>query len=933
MLYLLNNFKSEGTKYTQEEARKSTKAMREDIRFFDQLLGETIKQVEGESAYTLIQDVRLKLKDSYKAGNHTELKKLLGSLSDDVMNHVTRVAVYFSVLVNIVEDHHHLKRWRAQRVSCDTSYEGSLESGITLAKEHGYTDEKLKEFFDTAYIAPVLTAHPTEVQRRSIRDILRTISELLVKRDCVTPTKEELQTIETELREQILTLWQTRILRQTKLTVLDEVENLLAFFDTTFFEAVPKIYASVENKIGDDNFEAPPFLQIASWIGGDRDGNPFVNADVMEQALALHIERVFNFYIAQAGKLYQEFSMSLLKKEIPVGLKELVSNSPECSIHTADEPYRLAMATIQARLAATYRSLLRRRPHVYMLPAIRTAKLAPYEKVDEFIKDLTIVKDALVFHGLKPLAQGRLGKLLYAARVFEWTLAPLDVRQNSNVHESVVAELFAEVGIDNYTDLDEKSRIELLLKEISSARPLISRNAKYSDETEKELAIFDAVRTAHVRYGTGCIRTSIISMTHGISDLLELALLLKEANILRIKEEELDLNLVPLFETIGDLRNSPRIMDELLSLPLYRRLLEKRGNVQEVQIGYSDSNKDGGYVTSRFELYRGVTALVEVFKKHGVKLRIFHGCGGAAGRGGGPSYQAIVSQPQGAVEGEIRLTEQGEVIAAKYNNPDSGRRHLEVFVAATLAATAKSANAKKTDVDFMDTFSKLSDFAFDAYQDLVYRTDGFEDYFWQSTVITEIASLNIGSRPASRKKSTKIQDLRAIPWGFSWAQCRVMLPGWYGFGSAVQKLFETIGEEKALSELRKMYKELPVFTTLLSNMEMVLAKANMNIAKQYAALVENEEVRNSIFSRIKAEYELSVKNILIVTEQESLLERNVVLRQVIEDRLPSLDPLNHLQVEMLRRYRDGSDADMCETIRKGVHTSINAVASMLRNSG
>ena len=930
MLYLVDGL--EKAKRTEEELRKEDEAMRSDMQLLEGMLEDTICLVEGEEACALIKKERILFHKLYSEKNHTVLKEALNDLSVDDMNNVTKAAVCFSILANIVEDHHNMRRWRARRIRDHVASEGTLEASIALAKECGYTDNDLKSFFKTAYIAPVMTAHPTEVQRRAIRDIISTISNLLAKRDTLEITEEENEEIETALRVQILTLWKTRVLRQTKLTVLDEVENLLSFFDASFFEAVPKIYASLEHLIGDEVADMSPFLQIGSWIGGDRDGNPFVNADVMKETLCLYIERALSFYISETGKLYQEFSLNLENVGFPSTLKKLLDVSPEHSIHREDEPYRLAMATIQAKLAATYEAMLKRKPPVDMLSDIRDAALPAYETIDDFINDLTLIKESLTKQGFGLLLQGRFGKLLYAVRVFGWTLAPLDVRQNSKIHESVVAELFeeAEKGT-NYMELDEDARVELLLKELKSTRPLASRTAQYSADTMKELAIFDVVRTSHLAYGTNCIRTAIISMTRSLSDILALALLLKEANVLRVKEEMLDLNIVPLFETIGDLRGSTKIMDALLSIPLYRKLIENRGNVQEVQVGYSDSNKDGGFITSRYELYRTEIALLEVFKKHGVKLRIFHGSGGSVGRGGGPSYKAICSQPNGVVNGQIRLTEQGEVIAAKYRKADVARRHLEVFVAATLSATAS--NTKASDAADLETFSQLSEFAFEAYQDLVYRTEGFEDYFWQSTVITEIASLNIGSRPASRTKSRRIQDLRAIPWGFSWSQCRVMLNTWYGFGSAVEKFLEVHGKEEGIAKLRHLFHHVPLFYTILSNMEMTLTKANMDIAEQYASLVEDETLRNTIFSRIKAEYERSIKSFLAITEQKELLERNPMLRKTIEDRLPSLDPLNHIQVEMLRRSREGEPEEIDATIRRCVNTSINAISSILRNSG
>ena len=937
MLYLLDN--TEDNENTQAEMKAQTNALRKDIHLLGQMLEDTIRDVEGERVFDLIKTLQLSNHFYHDSNphdkNHTAIGDILRTLSDDDMNKATRAIVYFSILANIVEDHHHIRRWRARQAANSPPSEGSLEASLTLARANGFSTEQIKDFFRNAYIAPVLTAHPTEVQRRSVLDILDAIAALLNKRDRLAETKEEREEIEIELRTQILTLWQTRVLQNTKPSVLEEVDNVLSFFDTTFIKAVPKLYTAVERAIDATMGELPAFLQIASWIGGDRDGNPFVNGNVLTEALSRYAERALTFYITEAGQLYHELSLTELHSDLMPELQKLITSSPDRSPKRSDEPYRLAIAAVQARLTATYEAFFGGKPAVAMAACVRDAAAQPYTKPEDFITDLAVIQQSLFNQGSKLLAQGRLGSLLCAVRVFGWTLAPLDIRQNSAVHGRVITELleFAQPGT-NYQELDEAAKIEILLRELSTLRPLVSRQVTYSEETMKELAIFDAARSAHLRYGTGCIRTSIISMTNGISDVLELAVLLKESGILRLAENTVDVNIVPLFETINDLRNSHEIMDKLLSLPFYRKLLSSRSGMQEVMIGYSDSNKDGGFFTSRWELYRAETRLVEVFAKHGVKLRLFHGRGGSVGRGGGPSYQAILAQPKGAVQGQLRLTEQGEVIAAKYSNAEVGRLNLEVIVAATLAATSESSKQKPSDKQFLETMDELSEFAFAAYTSLVYETEGFENYFWQTTVISEIASLNIGSRPAFRNKINSIRDLRAIPWVFSWSQCRVMLPGWYGFGSAVEAFLSKHGKEKGLELLQSMFKNQPVFSTLLSSMEMVLAKADMDIGARYASLAEDKPLSNSIFSRIVEEYKRSCTHLLAITGEQGLLDRNPVLRRVIANRLPYLDPLNHVQVEMLRRYRDDSHEDeVCERARREVHISINAIASMLRNSG
>jgi phosphoenolpyruvate carboxylase len=911
-------------------------ALHEDIRLLGRILGETIRALDGDETFGLIESIRqlaVRFHRDHDQGAEAELETILAGLSESRINSITRAFGYFSILANIAEDHHHTRRWRAHLIAGSPPREGSLAAGFLRARADGFDTAKLKDFFATAQISPVLTAHPTEVQRRSILDSLDAISALLNRRDRLAETQEEYAEIDAELRSLVLILWQTRMLRQTKLSVLDEVENALAFFETTFFGEVPKLYAAVEHELGEATGELPVFLEIGSWIGGDRDGNPFVDGVVLREALGRQAERAFGFYLAEVRKLRRELTLATLHARTTPELQALAERSVGHPAHQEDEPYRRALMAVHARLTATYVAQFGRAPAG---PSFNPAAPA-YAAPEDFAAELGIIADSLRAHGSARLTQGRLGTLLRAARVFGWTLAPIDLRQNSAVHERTIAELLAVAAPETgYLALDEPARVALLLGELATSRPLVSRHVTYGDETAKELAIFDAARVAHLRYGRRAVRTAIISMSKGVSDLLELAVLLKESGLLRPLEGALDINIVPLFETIEDLRAAPAIMDALLSVPAYRGLLAGRGETQEVMLGYSDSNKDGGFLTSGWELFRAEVGLVEVFARHGVKLRLFHGRGGSVGRGGGPSFQAILAQPKGAVQGQIRLTEQGEVIAAKYGNPEVGKRNLEVLVSATLVATAEPAGAEPLVPAFVEILGELSDAAYSAYRNLVYETPGFEDYFWQSTVISEIAGLNLGSRPASRAKGRSIEDLRAIPWVFSWAQCRVMLPGWYGFGAAVDAVIAKRGY-RGLRLMQSMFQEWPVFSTLVLNIDMVLAKADMRIAERYAGLVEDAALRERIFPRIKAEYQRTRAQLLAITGQRDLLDRNPVMRRSINSRFPYLDPLNHVQVEMLRRYRDqtgtSGEAGTSERVRRGVHISINGIAAALRNSG
>ena len=559
------------------------------------------------------------------------------------------------------------------------------------------------------------------------------------------------------------------------------------------------------------------------------------------------------------------------------------------------------------------------------------AAAQPYATPDELGAELAVLSDSLRSHGSAALAAGRLARLERAVQVFGFHLAPIDLRQNADVHVQTVAELLAQAGrCADYLALAEAERVDLLAAELASARPLRSPYLDYGEQTRGELAIFDAARDIRATHGPAAIVNCIISKTDAPSDMLELALLLKESGLLHPgAAPRLDVNLIPLFETIDDLRQSAATMDALFSLPAYRALVAARGDEQEVMLGYSDSNKDGGFVTSGWELYKAEIALVAVCRAHGVRLRLFHGRGGSVGRGGGPSYLAILAQPPGAVPGQIRLTEQGEVISAKYGSPETGRRNLEVLLAATLEASlAHPAGEAEAATRFHAVMDELSARAFSAYRALVYETPGFDTYFQQSTVVSEIAALNIGSRPASRKPSSRIEDLRAIPWVFSWAQCRVMLPGWYGFGSAVEGYLRE--HPDGLRTLQQMNRAWPFFASLLSNMDMVLAKSDLAIGSRYAELVTDERLRTAIFEQIRAEWALTRQHLLAILQQDELLADNRPLRQSLQLRSPYMDPLNHLQVELLKRYRAGDGSPRLAT---GIHITINGIASGLRNSG
>ncbi len=910
--------------------------LRENIRLLGRMLGDTLREQEGEPTFDLIETIRQTAVRFHREQNpkaRHELDAMLNHLSNKATVSVVRAFSYLSQLSNIAEDMHHNRRRHAHLFAGSPPQEGSVELALDKVFAEGTSGNRLIEFFAQAVISPVLTAHPTEVQRRSILDCQLTIARLLTERDRIQLTPEELRNNEEGLRRAILTLWQTRMLRSERLSVDEEIKNSLTYYQHTFLAEVPHLYSEIEDllekRMGKKAPHIPPFLNIGSWIGGDRDGNPFVSDQTMMSAVERQSALVLDFYMGETHQIGRALSLSTRWVKVSDELEELAATSPDRAISRVDEPYRRALIGIYARLAATSKqfghTITHRRP-------VGPAK--PYEKSIEFINDLDIIINSLKQHKSDCLARGSLRHLRRAAEVFGFHLASLDVRQHSDVHEQVVAELFEQSALRRgYAELPETERVQWTLDEISNPRPLFSPYLKYSEVTQKELRIIQMIAEIQQRFGYSALPNYIISKTASVSDVLETALLLKEVGLLQAgKSPCLYLNIIPLFETINDLRRCGTIMNELLSLPYYRKLLSTRGDMQEVMLGYSDSNKDGGFITANWELYKAETELTKVFSRHKIKLRLFHGRGGTVGRGGGPSYQAILAQPPGSVNGQIRITEQGEVISSKYSDPEIGRRNLETLVSATIEATLLNHDISRESTDnYFQAIESLSSDAFAAYRNLVYETPGFERYFQESTPIREISELLIGSRPSSRTKSNLIEDLRAIPWGFSWSVNRATIPGWYGFGSAVEAFVQREGQgEKGLGLLQKMYQTWPFMQTLLSNMDMVLAKTDMGIASRYAELVTDIKLREEIFNRIQAEWNCSVKWLYAITNNTELLQDNPTLARSIRNRIPYIDPLNHLQVELLRRYRSGDTAD---AIKLAIHLTINGVAGWLRNSG
>ncbi len=825
----------------------------------------------------------------------------------------------FAQILNIAEDVHHERRRQVHESQGSRFPSGSIADTVLKLQTEQLDENTIQQQLDQTHIAAVLTAHPTEVQRQTTLNFHRRIRFLLPKREHCT-SADALSELQQEIETILLALWQTSETRHFKISVKDEINNGVSIFPLSFFQALPKFYRNVEKQFKTvyPDIRIPNLLHIGGWIGGDRDGNPFVSADTLRHAFSHHADTVFHYYRKQLSDLYQDLPLSIRRVQVSPRLLELSALSPDIEIGHQEEPYRRTIAYIMARLIGKARSL-------NLTLGCRFGTMQPYADADAFIADLKVIQESLQGHGSGLLAQARIADLIRTASIFGFYLMPLDLRQHGEKHANVVADLFKHAGLEDFSALAEQEKQDVLLRELQTQRPLYSPYVSYTDETHYELAIFqEALRIKNV-YGDNAITQSIISNAENPSDLLALALLLKESGLLKIVDgaPHSRINIVPLFETIEALENACTVMETLFSLPWYQALLQSRGNTQEIMLGYSDSNKDGGYVTSSWCLYQAEQGLVKLFQTFNVHLRLFHGRGGSVGRGGGPSYQAILAQPAGSVTGQIRITEQGEVITAKYADPGNASRNLETLVAATLEASMLPIQ-QDPDAELMQA---LSDKAFRHYRQLI-TYPGFIDYFLQTSPIQEIATLNLGSRPASRKTLDRIQDLRAIPWVFSWTQNRLMLPAWYGFGNAVQQLCtQDPGYLKALQQHAECN---PFFQAMLSNMEQVMAKTDLTLAEKYAGLSRSPEEGARIFAMIKEEYLSSRQALLDILQTQTLLDNNRSLARSLALRIPYLNALNALQVALLRQLRE--DAEQPHLLHL-VHLTINGVAQGLRNTG
>lgn len=912
--------------------REASEPMREDIRLLGAILGDTVREQNGEEVFDLVERARV---ESFRVRrseiDRSELADMFSGVDAHQAIPVIRAFTHFALLANVAEDIHRERRRAVHVAAGKPPQDSSLAATYRKLDAADLDVDQVADTLTGALVSPVITAHPTETRRRTVFDTQHRITELMRLRLHGHARTDDNRDIETELRRHILTLWQTALIRLSRLKISDEIETGLRYYEAAFFDVIPQVNAEVRDALRkrwpDAKLLEEPILRPGSWIGGDRDGNPNVTPEVVRHATGRAAYVALAHYFEQITALEQELSMSARLVKVTPALAALADACHEPA--RADEPYRRALRVIHARLTSTAREILDEQPEHEL-----DLGLPRYQTPAEFLADLDAVDGSLRANGSRVLADDRLGRLREAVRVFGFHLSGLDMRQNSDVHEEVVAELLAWAGVHpDYTSLSEPQRVELLAAEIATRRPLIREGAELSELAQKELGIVAAAARAVKVFGPQAVPNYIISMCQSVSDMLEAAVLLKEAGLLDISGSTpyAPVGVVPLFETIDDLQRGSSILEAALDLPEYRTMVDARDGHQEVMLGYSDSNKDGGYLAANWALYRAELDLVESARKTGIRLRLFHGRGGTVGRGGGPSYDAILAQPPGAVKGSLRITEQGEVIAAKYAEPRIAHRNLETLLAATLEASLLDVEGLGEEAEpAYQVLDELAALAQRAYSELVHETPGFVEYFKTSTPVSEIGALNIGSRPTSRKPTTSIADLRAIPWVLAWSQSRVMLPGWYGTGSAFENWIGTDPDGARLRVLQDLYARWPFFRTVLSNMAQVLAKADMGLAARYSELVEDADLRARVFDKIVAEHDRTIRMHRLITGQDDLLADNAALARSVFNRFPYLEPLNHLQVELLRRYRSG---ETDELVQRGILLTMSGLATALRNSG
>lgn len=920
-----------------DPTRYSDNYLRRDVRFLGNILGEVLVHQGGTELLEVVERIRemsKALRANYIPELFAEFKHVIKTLDYEKRHQVIRAfAIYFQ-LVNIAEQNHRVRRKRDYERSAGAEVQpGSIESTILELKNKNIPFEEVQDILSGISLELVITAHPTEAMRRVILDIHKRIAQDILQLDNPTLTYRERNLLKDKLLNEVLTLWQTDDLRSRKPTVIDEVRNGLFYFDETLFDVLPDVYAELERCLEiyypGYAWHVPTFLRFGSWIGGDRDGNPSVTPEVTWETLVMQRRVVLDKYIEILSSFMDRFSFSSsivsVSDELITSIEEDRSNihlKSEDVWRNEEEPYRVKIVYIMEKLRNTG-DTKSKNEHIQ------------YNGPEQFLNELKMIDCSLRHHFADYAADEYIKKIIRQVELFGFHMATLDVRQHSKEHEAAVTDILQKMRIaDDYAGLAEEEKVALLDQLLQDPRPLTTPYEIYSDTTEECLNVFRTIYAAKKEFGDNCITSYLISMTQGASDIMETALLAKETGLYRKHPNGVLIQAVPLFETIDDLHAAPDIMETLFKMPEYRESIRDSLDIHEIMLGYSDSNKDGGMITANWELRRALTKLTDVANKYGVKLKFFHGRGGALGRGGMPLNLSIQAQPANTIGGGIKITEQGEVLSSRYSMQGIAYRSLEQ---ATSALVEAAMNARLPQVDHIEpeweaALELISTNSLTKYQDLIFRDPDFLEFFKESTPLPEIGELNIGSRPSKRKNSDRFEDLRAIPWVFSWTQSRYLMPAWYASGTGLQSFYQ--GKEENLKLMQEMYEQWFFFKSLIDNLQMALAKADLLIAKEYSKLIKNKKIQQRIFQYMEEEYKLTEDLILQITGQKEILDNVPVIQESIRLRNPYVDPLSYMQVQLiadLRTLRDKGEDDAM--LLREVLLTINGIAAGLRNTG
>jgi len=928
--------------------QNNDKQLRSRVRLLGTLLGNVVLEQSGSKVFKTVETLRKgfvslrKKKDSRK---QKQLKKVINELDPELMTHVVRAfSTYFS-LINIAEEGFQHRQRRAQVRTGKQLWTGSFDKTLREFKNQGIEAEQLTSLLDSMLYMPVFTAHPTEAKRRTMLETLRRIFVSLEKLDDTRLGKGERDLIADDIKGQIQVLWKTDEVRVHKPKVQDEIRNGHYYFRESLFRAVPVAYRYLEKAIHNvypeaaDTIELPSIIKFGSWIGGDRDGNPFVKPETTVEALRMHKREVLLEYIREISKLGHLLTYSdqlctptdeltaSLSSDIDTN-RAAFADKPNLYSH---EPYRRKLYIIGYRLELTLRTTKG------LLAGNQQATFeGRYLSELELLDDLLMIHRSLCSHGDSNIANGPLKDMIRSVQTFGFYLAQLDVRQESTRHTDAVTEVFAQTTNVDYASLDEAARMDVLTEYLAKADTLKIDANTCSDDTRETLGVFAVMAQMKREISQKAFSSYVISMTHEASHILEVLFLGATAGLVGQRDGEWfsELSISPLFETVEDLQHIDPVMRALFANTNYAALLKSIGNRQEIMLGYSDSCKDGGILASGWNLYQAQTDITALAREYGIDLRLFHGRGGTIGRGGGPTHDAILSQPEDTVHGEIKFTEQGEVLSYKYSNIETASYELSMGVTGLMKASRSLIQEPKGEnKEFLEIMNTLAASGEDTYRELIMRTEGFMDYFYEATPVTEIGMLNIGSRPSHRKKADRsMSSIRAIPWVFGWAQSRHTLPAWYGIGSALQAWHND--EPERIATLQSMYKKWPFFRALLSNTQMALYKGDMGIAADYAELVKDQKLAKRLHGKISAEHKLTIAQILKVSELDELMAETPELALSLNRRNPYLDPLNHIQTMLLGRCRDeNANDDEQDSWRNPLLRTINAIAQGMRNTG